>query len=216
MHRITQESSSRLSIFYFSLIIVLGNYLMVNMTLVILKSKFTNVSAKSGKAENQKLINTEEVTTFSLQDLRNKKLWVRARANALFWVEAKPTRKRQSRSIFTKTFNHIYEIPNLKPREEHHGSFLNVKLVQESLKRNNNPKLRRASTRALGRLATLSLIQNERQTKGIKALLMEIVNLLFCKGKKRQNYVGSLFLKVKVDHGTPYESTSESEVLIEG
>ena len=218
------KTQSKLSILYFAFLIILGPYLMVNMTLVILKAKFTEnqkireAQPASAALNQKKDLDSEGGESFNLQELRLRKIWRRAKPNALHWTDNTRGVKKNSiykiapKASFSREISILtQESFSYSPSSQHLNFYA----------RNKTQSLRRASTRfhaAKGR-AGVSAKNSDLLFEENKHFLRKILDCLFSPfsagkvmkpGRKNIPY-----LKANADHRQAYMSSSESVIINE-
>jgi hypothetical protein len=216
------KNSSNLCIIYFVVVIILGNYLMVNMTLVILKKSFTDmnqlgeVRQTSSIAKNSKSLKKE---SFDLQEFRMKKLW--KKGNNLENIRPKDKKRKNPFKYNSVSPSHCDSKESLFNSSTLENSKLEDNKARNSYSRNGNSSisLRRASTKAYIQYAKSKYSsKNKKSMKNYESFL-EIIrrffSILFFRKKLRFIKTNVSHLKVNVDHEMPFFSTSESDVFLE-
>jgi hypothetical protein len=173
---------------YFVSLIILGNYIMVNLTLAILKVKF-NESQKNLEIEIKKDMSKER--EFNLQELKYSKLWIKESTLSFDFYDNKVL----SEPVAAADNNNNKIIP--KKRSQ---SFFSIEYQGNNLIRVEETNIKQ-------------FILNKKKKKNSLTKILFLVGKIWT--GKNTNKIDTRCLKVKVMSHLPYNSTSKKDVLTE-
>jgi hypothetical protein len=161
--RSTMTNLSEYTWIYFLSLIILGNYILVNLTLAILKVEFTN----SRKNLEKEKLEVKREYEFNLQELRFSKIWNKNKSLSFDFVDTYSPSQTASDKIATKPVRNRYHEIDLGG-----NSFSNIQKKRSSLKK------------------FLAFLENKKGETDMRFLKIKVMDHLPYNGSSKKDILG--------------------------